>query len=351
MQKTKIGYLTHTWNPIAMRCTPVSDGCKNCWHLRMAKRLHKNPALPLCKRLSYHSGIPAWNDDIDAPVRLRKPARIGVQFMGDLFHDNVSDDFIDCVIQVIRNAEHHTFMVLTKRPERMLEYMVERLENAHGILGPFPPRNLWLGVSVEDQKTADERIPLLLQTPAAVRFVSYEPALGPVDFSRWMFDWKCPVCSGTGVKGFGQAMHRCPQECYCSWNHSSKRPDWIIMGGETGPGARPMHPKWARSVRDQCKAAEVPFWFKSWGEWERRGVTVPELTPEKGQREVVKNIIVYDDGNMMARVGAMRSGRLLDLKEYNELPGGGRCSAPAPTAQRSPEKASQHCEDEQHHRQ
>ena len=298
MQKTKIGYLTHTWNPIAMRCTPVSDGCRNCWHLRMAARL-KEITEHLDEKVAYSGGTP-WlrKKELDAPLRLRKPARIGVQFMGDLFHESVDGQFIIDVFLIAERCKQHTFMFLTKRPERMLaifSYMYNR-ERLVKEKRPIPD-NIWLGVSVEDQKTADERIPLLLQTPAAVRFVSYEPALGPILFaSQWMDKGR-----------YGQ--------------YGVSVIDWIVMGGESGPGARPMHPEWVRSVRDQCQAAEVPLYFKQWGEYTPHPNTPIAKWPTR--KPNIKNIPVghtFDDGQVMFKVGTKRAGRLLDGREWDEVP-------------------------------
>jgi protein gp37 len=159
--------------------------------------------------------------------------------MGDLFHDDVpSSDIVD-VFAIMERAKWHTCCVLTKRPRRM-----------HKLLSSWEiyeaPPNIWLGVSVEDQKATDERIPILLQAPAALRFVSVEPMLGPVDLECVNREG----CWHTDALCRGDDAHI----------------DWVICGGETGPGARPMHPDWARSLRDQCQAAGVPFFFKGWGD-------------------------------------------------------------------------------------
>ena len=251
-----------------MRCTPVSEGCKNCWHLMMACRLAANPMIPNLEARAFAGEEPVlYRNQLDAPLRLRKPARIGVQFMGDLFHEAVPRKFIDQIIGVIAGARQHIFMILTKRPENIDFSFWKGCSD-------WPLKNLWLGVSVENQKTADERIPLLLQTPAAVRFVSYEPAIGHVSFHKYLraFDEDNPP----GWGGFYSEL------------------DWIIMGCETGSGARPMHPDWARSVRDQCKAAGVPFWFKSWG------------------RGIPPGHIEFIDGNI--------KDSYIAGKEYKELP-------------------------------
>lgn len=161
---------------------------------------------------------------LNESLKWKKPQRIFVCSMGDWLHDEVPVKFIREIIEIINLCPEHTFLTLTKRPQNFGKKFMAALLPSQ-LLGFLP--NLWLGVSVEDQQTADERIPKLLETPAAKKFVSYEPALGPVDFSRWL-----------------------PQL------------NWLIMGGETGPGARPMNVEWARSVRDQCRAAGIPFFFK-----------------------------------------------------------------------------------------
>ena len=258
---TSISWTDATWNP-TRGCSRVSKGCEHCYAERIAARF-SGPGLP-------HEGFAYVNDSgessrrhhwtgrveivesaLDWPLRWRgseeareegRPSRIFVNSMSDLFHENLSDADIDRVFAVMALARQHTFQVLTKRAERMRQFVSENYV-------PIP--NVWLGVSVEDQTTADERIPLLLQTPAAVRFVSYEPALGPVDFTR--------VDCGTGETKLEALMGARP-----AWAPL----DWVIIGGESGPGARPMHPTWARSSILQCKAADVPVFLKQQGAWQ-----------------------------------------------------------------------------------
>jgi len=264
----------------------------------MAKRLAGNELIEDFKRFAYAGSDKPTIDmeELASPLRLRKPARIGVQFMGDLFHESMPDKFIFSVFSVMAAASNHIFIVLTKRPERMKKIIEELEKNAHGVAGPIPCKNVWLGVSVEDQRTADERIPILLQTPAAVRFVSYEPALGPVDFEKIKIGNHYP-------QGQREDWRESVLKDHCfmvdegQWDLPSL--DWIVMGGETGPGARPIHPDWARSVRDQCKTAALAFYFKSWGEWRQ---------------------VPTDTWGNYERVGSARSGRLIDGKEYNEVP-------------------------------
>ena len=316
MNKTNIEYLDYTWNPLAMRCRAVSEGCAHCWHLGMADRLIENPMIKSTERDAYagHDTPIIREKEIKKPIATKVPGRIGVQFMGDLFYEGVGFDQIHRIFDVMWRAERHTFLVLTKRPERMFEFMTQK-----GITGMYgnewPLRNVWLGVTAENQARADERIPILLQIPAAVRFVSVEPMLGPVDLRRYLWSasipcchcgkvfeaWQADLCNGHHDTPFGPLEERrtlaCPHcnGCACikslAWeireaegNHCIEPSrgrfewqksglnwhnpiSWVICGGESGPGARPMHPDWARSLRDQCQAAEVPFMFKQWGEW------------------------------------------------------------------------------------
>lgn len=188
--------------------------------------------------------------------------------MGDLFHEDVPFEYIAQMWIPMYAMEQHTFLILTKRPERMLEFLT--------LLAIHPtrtPKNIWLGVTAENQEQADERIPLLLQCPAAVRFASIEPMLGPIDLSPWMeHARRCHVCGWTGfdfeeTEDYDAICPECGESEATSFANSDTDPvlDWVIVGGETGPGARPMRPDWIRGVRDQCIAADVPFFFKKWG--------------------------------------------------------------------------------------
>lgn len=191
------------------------------------------------KRTEYWNPIPGKPDRLTIPIRWKKPHRIFVNSMSDLFHPDVPVGFITDCFEVMAACPHHVFQILTKRPRRMLD-MLEKSSP-----------NVWLGVSCEDQTTANERILLLLQTPAAVRFISAEPLLGPIDLTA-LSDHSLPR----------PASRNALQRPVCS---SLECLDWVIAGGESGPGARPMHSDWVRSLRDQCVAAAVPFFFKQWG--------------------------------------------------------------------------------------
>ncbi|WP_270375545.1 DUF5131 family protein [Marinicauda sp. Alg238-R41] len=324
------GYKGESWNPV-VGCSVTSAGCTNCYAMKTAgNRLDGNPRTPHYAGTTKPSKAgPVWTGKIGkapektltAPLRWTKPRAVFVNSMGDLFHPNVPADWIDEVFAVMALCPQHIFMVLTKHPYRMRDYMrgiklgvvervVELLEIHSGGLRLdnlaeardgwerwWPLSNVWLGVSAEDQDTADSRIPLLLETPAAARFVSCEPLLEAVDLT-WLVDpdedadgvvdalrgsnW----IDGTGWRdgwpgiidlpryryGSGVGRRRYPQRGEeDSWEPATLRRrgklDWVIAGGESGPGARPMHPDWVRSLRDQCAAAGTPFLFKQWGEY------------------------------------------------------------------------------------
>lgn len=238
MQRTKIEYLTHTWNPIAMRCTQISPGCEHCWHLAMAKRLAGNPRIVVEFRNAYGGAIDPVliHTEVEAPLHLKKPARIGTQFMGDIFHEDVTKGFIDAVWSTMAEARHHIFMILTKRPKRLLAFMKDR--SIKGWKADW--NNIWLGVTVCNQPEADEKIPILLQIPAAHRWVSYEPGLGSVDLTPWIYE------GHREAAGFRKSL------------------DWVVCGGLSLPGGKVQPPKkeWVDSLIAQCDAAGVPLFIK-----------------------------------------------------------------------------------------
>lgn len=219
----------------------------------------------------------------------------------------------------------HNFLVLTKRPERMRVWSARRDERGwHPAMAQaallamtgryntpaldltvWPLPNVWLGTSVEDQATANARIPHLLATPSAVRFISAEPLLGALDLTRIVLELSTAP---------ERAKPDLTINALTGWHGGAGDParlDWVIVGGESGPGARPMHPDWARSIRDQCEAAGVAFFFKQWGEW----------GSAKGQPGHLAIGHVFDDGYQMIRLGKARAGRLLDGREWNQMPG------------------------------
>jgi len=303
---TKIEWCDSTWNPTS-GCTPISDGCTNCWARRMSKRLAGRGGYPADDpfRVTFH---PERTD----PLHWKRPRRVAVSLMGDLFHDDIATAQIAYVFAVMMQAYWHTYLILTKRPQRMAEVMQDmhifatrqfaNFRNYSAPVGPWPLPNVWLGTSVENQETADERIPWLLKCPAAVRYVSAEPLLGPVSFR--------------GKRGI----------------------NWVIVGGESGPGARPMHPDWARSIQDQCQAASVPFFFKQWGEWMPYEEAAPPMLESQHGDFIDGHILPadldalndagswhyehYSPGEMVLfrRMGKKAAGRLLDGREWNEMP-------------------------------
>ena len=269
--KSAIEWCDSTWNPVR-GCSLVSAGCTNCYAMRQARRSSgPGGAYEGLTKMTSHG--PVWTGKIrtvpellDQPLRWRRPRRIFVNSMSDLFHEDIPDDFIDRVFAVMALAIKHKFQVLTKRPKRMRDYISGGTIDSHGVRrcyrrdsiivdtiasdqlnerlpghglegAPWPFPNVWLGVSVEDQETADERIPLLLQTPAAVRWISAEPLLGSI------------ILGGIGRP---QSVRETP----------GPRLDWVVTGGESGPRARPSHPDWFRSLAEQCRAAGVRFFMK-----------------------------------------------------------------------------------------
>jgi protein gp37 len=237
MNPTKIEYLTHTWNPLAMLCDPISAGCKNCWHRRRANMLAHNPMIPKKHQAAYagKSDPLLVESRLEDPHKRIKPAVIGVQFMGDLFKKRVAFCDIEEVFEVIAQSIH-TFLILTKRPNTMGHYCNTYMQrNIH------LPDNLWLGVSVEDPDNL-WRIDELLKIRAAVRFVSVEPMLEEINLGPYL---SLGFVSG-GV----------------FYNNPNPRPDLVIAGPETGPGARPMPVGAITGLYHQCRDAGIPFFDK-----------------------------------------------------------------------------------------
>lgn len=316
MSETKIEWADRTINPVT-GCTPISPGCNNCYAKRMAKRLAGRYGYPNGDgfNVTLHPGRLA---DIEALAKVKKPQRVFVGSMTDLFHPEVPFDFLRRLWADMSNpfVNHHTFMILTKRPGRMLEFF-DWMEMQEFKVETYLP-NIWVGVTAENQEQADKRIPLLLQTPVTVRFVSVEPMLGPVDLTNIYYENVTAIDALNGLHGFPKPHAEGPKL------------DWVICGGETGPGARPMHPDWARSLRDQCQAAVVPYFFKQWGEWEAfydRDNDDPDWCniPKDGPGVKRLNLaggsgfhgerVVY-----LRRVGKKKAGRVLDGWTWDELP-------------------------------
>jgi len=326
--KTKIEWAEATINPV-IGCSKVSAGCDNCYAERMAGRLANIPAthdayskVVWWMHNTDGSGFFQWNgitafveSALDKPLRWKKPRRIFVCSMGDLFHESVDFYWQAQVLSVIAECQHHTFMVLTKRPHIMADFF-----SRHEVLDYCP--NLWLGVTAENQQAADERIPILLQTPAAVRFVSVEPMLGPVDLR---LRGNCSHCFKYGNQY--HIAHPCEQ---CGYQGGVLPIDWVIAGGESGPGARPMQPEWVRGLRDQCQGVGVPFLFKQWGEWQEcpsfKEMDKTTIMMDYYGRKINANErfdpVVGD--RLLSRLGKKKAGRLLDGVTWDQFPEGRR---------------------------
>lgn len=379
--KTHIEWTDATWNPIT-GCDVVSAGCTNCYAMKLAgTRLAHTPSRQGLTTMT--RGGPVWNGSIrfndsmlDQPLRWQRPRRIFVCAHGDLFHKGVPDEWIDQVFAVAALSPQHTLQILTKRPERMRAYMSDP-RRPHKIaraiidlmidekvprrcvedeaiwpvasigdidlpdditLRAWPLPNVWLGVSIENQATADERIPPLLNTPAAIRFVSAEPLLGPVDLTRvrcadenpdgcWRFN---ALQTGDYYEEAGEPDILTGKVCYEGGDGPERqtRLDWIICGGESGPKARSPNPVAVFSLRDQCAAAGTAFFFKQWGEWAPYSDTTAEDIQDVRYGEFhpdgewIESCLCAEGvpGTQMFRVGKKAAGALLDGVQHHAFP-------------------------------
>jgi protein gp37 len=382
---TSIEWADKTWSPI-IGCDRVSPGCDHCYAVTTARIRSSNPHPGIAEafagtvdsingRLDWTGRINQLEDRLTQPLTWKKPRKVFVNSLSDLFHKNVTDEFIARVFAVMALTPQHTYQVLTKRHARMRSVLNDRCTCGNGhvpgvhlrsamtwavsqanpnrIPGvpddaeqrvyntPWPLPNVHLGVSVENQHWADIRIRALLDTPAAVRWISAEPLLGPVDLTRihagsrqqpdMVYD---ALGQRYGVPGLWQAP-------------TTSRLDWVVAGGESGPQARPAHPDWFRSLRDQCAAADVPFLFKQWGDWGLDAPLDSEGRLLRGVRglgvAVANDGTVYQPGDLtypdgprraeafranhqrahltaMYRVGKKAAGRELDGQEHNQFP-------------------------------
>ncbi len=330
MRGSKIEWTDMVWNPTS-GCSKVSAGCQNCYAERFARRLAGRCGYPANNPFQ----VTLHPKRLEEPLHWRKPKRVFVNSMGDLFHEAVDEKFIAKVFAIMDLARQHIYCILTKRPGRAFQLLTDEDFQFHvgwfqsqvvrefGLpkpeqVGPWPLRNVWLGVSVENQEAADERIPLLLQTPAAVRFVSVEPMLGPVVLRR-IPGFYFPGCTTHDALN-GRLIHHDDGDKATP----DEKLDWVIVGGETGPNARPMHPDWVRSLRDQAVTAGIPFFFKSWGEWvpyRDNGPLPPECSYVSYDGQIRPGDAEdLDTDACMGRVGKKRAGRLLDGRTWDEYP-------------------------------
>ena len=354
-ETSTIEWTDATWNPVT-GCTVLSPGCTHCYAMRLAGgRLRNHPSRVGLTKPGPNG--PVWNGAVRfneewlfQPLRWRRRRMIFACAHGDLFEAAVPDEWIDRVFAVMALAREHTFQVLTKRPDRARSYIngaLERVDNQVGrtfrdaplskdvrwsmhrresswlpLVPVWPLPNVWLGVSAENQAFANERIPILLDTPARVRFLSAEPLLGEIDLRR------------LHIPGPPERWLDALSGCHTGWARDGRLPpvtgelDWVIVGGESGPHARPMHPDWARSLRDQC-ALVTPFFFKQWGEF------VPESQNPAALSELTAETALYVDATgdtrpaargarngatTVQRLGKKRAGRHLDGRTHDELP-------------------------------
>lgn len=342
-RKSKIEWCDATWNPV-VGCSPVSAGCDNCYAQRMAHRLRRNPATPQFAGLTGPDG--RWlgqarlaQGHLNDPLTWRKPRRIFVCSMGDLFHESLDKVFVDNVVARVVMAPRHQYLLLTKRPERMRDYFLSeetprRLPRVSGLLSrlypeatpdlPWPLPNVTLMTSIEDQPSTDARLPPLVECGArGWRIgVSAEPLLGPVDLAPWV-TWPARERKELGRSiDYALAMGGSePDDDFAL--ALPPRLSWVIAGGETGPCARPMHPDWPRTLRDRCAENGIPFFFKRWGEWvpaSAQGKLLSDDANIPSGFEAAR--FDWTDGGRAYRVGKSRSGRLLDGVEHNEIPEG-----------------------------
>lgn len=375
---TNIEWTEKTWNPI-VGCSITTPGCTNCYAMRMAARIQSmNAGLRAGHGAADHyagttrqaNGKQVWTgklalapeETLLEPLKRKKPTVYFVNSMSDLFHEDAPDEWIDKVFSVMALAPHHTFQVLTKRAERMRQYfgsgrptavgmmaldivLRDHLVNEQSTLGAgitltgdiphlknWPLPNVWLGVSTERQQEADLRIPYLLATPASVRFISAEPLLGPINLDRIHEFIEYP--EGGRADFWESALSGKRFDIWAGDDEDPMRPghpklDWVIVGGESGNAARPMHPAWATSLRDQCAVAGVPFFFKQWGEF------APSFPRQSQERCASKQAnIAWPDGTIaygsaaehggigihLDRMGKARAGRLLEGVQHDGWP-------------------------------
>jgi protein gp37 len=333
-------------------CTKVSPGCDNCWSLTGSHRKshQANPKMQAryagvlkygqtapdrTDTRAHFQGPPTWTgqvnpqwDDLDKIGRSRTPKVY--TFWNDLFHPGVPEEFINEVMLRIIGRLEHFYIICTKRPDRAQSYFACWSQDYRHDCG----NRLMLMTSVENQATADQRLPLLLQIPGILHGVNYEPALAPVDFGRWLppFTYCIDYIDGGCTR---------PENPFAETGNPSSRPGllscrpeycikglrtfhWLCAGGETGPGARPSHPDWFRQARDQAVAAGVPFFFKQWGEYlhKNQGAVNPAGPPPRGNINngpgSAKGYLWPDGWSI--RVGKKQAGRLLDGREWKEVP-------------------------------
>ena len=300
-ENSKIEWTDHTFNPW-LGCTKVSDGCKHCYaETLMDKRYGRVEWGPQGTRqrtspANWQKPL-AWNRQAAAEGRRYK---VFCASLADVFENRAElVPWRSDLFQLIEKTPHLDWLLLTKRPESVNDMVPGQWRNVNRW-----PENVWIGTSVENQATADERIPHLLRIPARVRFLSMEPLLDVVNLTKYQ-----PFCQTLDD-------YRAARGILSGWI------SWVIVGGESGHGARPMNPNWARSVRDQCVAAGVPFFFKQWGEWLPSPMVTPDMTQSMWAWPWAEETgdELTGDTTMMIRVGKANAGRILDGQEWSQFP-------------------------------
>lgn len=330
MKETGIEWTDETWN-FLRGCSVKSPGCTHCYAMLLAGTRLSGNGGPYEGLTRDTSGGPVWTGEVrvvpglvDAPLRWRRPRFVFVNSMSDLFHESVSNDVLDAAFAVMALSDIHTFQALTKRATRMQAYFdagedalrarwkkalpaAHRTEQNLARLDavPYPLRNLWLGVSVEDQRAANERIPALLDTPAAVRWLSCEPLIGQVDLKAIDLPREEKLDALVGTVPLR----------YSPGGRQVNKIDWVVVGGESGKKARPMHPRWARILRDQCEDAGVPYFFKQWGTWQPRESVEDTRNDPPDALHFFKHL-----GLTARRYSKKQAGRLLDGRQWDQYP-------------------------------
>jgi len=359
MKDSKIEWTDHTFNAWE-GCTKVSPGCANCYAESRNERFHGGvnwgPGTPRRIRSDAYWKQPLkWNIDgyefasckcgwtgsspfassrcggclASDGLHYRRP-RVFCSSLADWLDEEGPINQLARLLKLIHDTPNLDWLLLSKRPRNWIDRITAAKEHYDGSwildqwLQGHPPRNVWIGTTVEDQQRADERIPELLRIPARVRFLSCEPLLGSINLERIVIKPSDAPARGKPDVSF---------TALSGWNGGANRPDktkidWVICGGESGPNARPMHPDWARSLRDQCQAAGVPFFFKQWGEWGPvtyhacRGCDHPTLPTFQDDSFKVHALTPeqFMEGPMLGRIGKKAAGRRLDSREWNEFP-------------------------------
>lgn len=282
-----------TLNPF-VGCSKISEACTNCYAEKMAWRL-KNMGIPAYQNVVTDNGwtgkLATNRSQLGKLQRWKKPRRVFMCSMSDIFHEKADSRWIDDILDSCIASPQHTYIFLTKRPQN-----IEKIfPVCTGKQLDFLATKAWIGVTVENQQRADERIPILLQIPAAVRFVSIEPYLEYIDLENIDYGAPYPL-KMAALSGYFA-------------NHNHMKLDWVICGGETGPRARPMHPDWVRSLRDQCVESGTPFFFKSWGEW-----GLNWLNDDEGNK--------IEGSEFIDHMGKKNAGRILDGQTWDQFPKG-----------------------------